>query len=464
VLKMVPSDPDFPFEIDALACILRVPLSYPEAKPSLRVTNKEMGRGYQINVERGFDGIVQRLPNGTLLQYLNALDKQLEVFLAAPKVETVKILANVMKKHQEAESSRAGSSRAESSHAESSRVESSRAAIEVPRAEQKIVPIPSKPIYTPPAPVYTSEQIAQARSKRETDVRQLEARLGRLPQYRKSSDGLGYTLPLEPRKRGNLPVSLQAIKTVQLIVPELYNLEPCRIQLQGVNGQDATHLEDSFRLRALENANLTLVAHINYFSQNMHTMASKPSVIKTPDVIPFMKIEEPAAPPQAAPRPEAQKSARDEAALDDRSHIITIPRPPEWSVGEGDDDGSDDSYSYDSGDESDEDEDDEDDAVANSQPSGPERGIMLSLPFLELHGIELLELVSLSLTIKCDRCKTTVDLPNIKNNPGDSSGVRSESCRKCANAMDIGDIPRFQRNRRPRLTMNSRLPYGSYAC
>jgi hypothetical protein len=423
-LKLIPSDPDFPFEIDALACILAVPSSYPEARPSLRVTNKEMGRGYQINVERGFDDIVQRLPNGTLLQYLNALDKQLEVFLAAPKVETVKILANVMKKHQEAESSRA--------------------AVDAPRAEQKAIPLPSKPIYTPPAPVFTPEQLTQARSKREADVRQLEARLGRLPQYHKSPDGLGFTLPVEPRKRGDLPVSLRAIKTVKLIVPELYNLEPCRVQLQGVDGQDATHLENSFRLRALENANLTLVAHINYFSQNMHTMATKPSQAKTPDVVPFIKAEEPTATPQADPHPEAPKFAADGASLDDRSHIITIPRPPEWSVGVDDDYGSDDSFSYDSGDESDEEEDTEDIATADSQPSGPERGIMLSLPFLELHGIELLELVSLSLTIKCDRCKTTVDVPNIKNSPGDSSGVRSESCRKCANAMDIGDLSPLQ--------------------
>jgi hypothetical protein len=75
---------------------------------------------------------------------------------------------------------------------------------------------------------------------------------------------------------------------------------------------------------------------------------------------------------------------------------------------------------------------------------------MLSLPFLELHGIELLELVSLSLTIKCDRCKTTLDVLNIKNSSGNLSGVRSESCRKCANALDIGKgIPFIVQNDAP---------------
>jgi hypothetical protein len=276
-LNVVPSDPDFPFEIDALACVLSVPSLYPVSKPSLRVTNKEMGRGYQINVERGFDEIVQRLPNGTLLQYLNALDKQLEVFLAAPKVETVKILAHNMKKHKEAEASRV-------------------VVTSTPKIQTSPVSQPSKPsppLYTPPTPVFTADELNRAQGKRKADVGQLEARLGRLPQYSKSADGLGYVIPVEPRKRGNLPPSLQAIKTVKLIVPHLYNLEPCRIQLQGVSGQDATHLEEAFRIRVVENANLTLVTHINYFSQNMHMMATKHTETKSPDVVPLSSAEPP---------------------------------------------------------------------------------------------------------------------------------------------------------------------------
>lgn len=94
VLTLVPSDPDFPFEIAALNCILSVPKGYPASRPHLAVTNKEMGRGFQINVETGFDAIVEALPNGTLLQYLNSLDKQLEQFLAAPKADTIKLIVH----------------------------------------------------------------------------------------------------------------------------------------------------------------------------------------------------------------------------------------------------------------------------------------------------------------------------------------------------------------------------------
>ncbi|KAF2434269.1 hypothetical protein EJ08DRAFT_627787 [Tothia fuscella] len=417
-LKVTPSDPDFPFDIAALDCILTVPSSYPSSNPSLRVTNREMGRGFQINVEKGFDDIVNRAPKGTLLQYLSSLDKQLENFLAAPKAETVTLVGYVDRRHLEAGPS--GTAAVAPSIIQSTN-----------KPEIQPENISPKPIRSH-VPIRTPEQIAQAQKKREVDLRQLEARLGRLPLYAKSVNGLAYTIPIEPRKWADLPTSLKAVKTLKLIVPHMYNLDPCRIQLQGVDGEDVTQLEESFRVRVESNPNLSLIAHINYLSQNMHAMvkvAEKPAQVKLPDTVPLVQAEKVTT---------VQKTA--ENIEDDRNHIITIPRPPEWSVGiEDDETDSDNSYSYDSGDESDDEAFPEDNALPQAKPSGPERGIMLSLPFLELHGIELLELVSLSITIKCDRCKTTMDTSNIKNYEQiDHSGIRSESCRKCASALDIG--------------------------
>ncbi|KAK5168598.1 hypothetical protein LTR16_011898, partial [Cryomyces antarcticus] len=91
---------------------------------------------------------------------------------------------------------------------------------------------------------------------------------------------------------------------------------------------------------------------------------------------------------------EALPSDRQPESIDpDRSHIHVIPRPPEWTVGGEEEDGSssdDGSLTYDSGDDTEE-EESEGGPVA-SQTTPAERGIMLSFPFLELHGIELLEL------------------------------------------------------------------------
>lgn len=96
--QLVPSDPDFPFELTGLDCVLRVPDGYPESsRPSLAVSNHDMPRGYQINVEKGFAALAQALPNATLLSYMNALDKQLEALLTGPKAETIKIVSNASK-------------------------------------------------------------------------------------------------------------------------------------------------------------------------------------------------------------------------------------------------------------------------------------------------------------------------------------------------------------------------------
>lgn len=85
--QMIPSDPDFPFEMTALECVLHVPTSYPEnGRPSLDVRNQEMGRAYQINVERGFAILAGKSPQATLLGLMNALDKQLEHLLTEQKV------------------------------------------------------------------------------------------------------------------------------------------------------------------------------------------------------------------------------------------------------------------------------------------------------------------------------------------------------------------------------------------
>ena len=72
--------------------------------------------------------------------------------------------------------------------------------------------------------------------------------------------------------------------------------------------------------------------------------------------------------------------------------------------------------------------------------SAPEKGTLVSFFHMELYGIELLQLVSFSITIKCDRCKDTIDVSNIKDTgKRDGTGTRSETCKKCANSLGISN-------------------------
>jgi len=386
-----------------------------------------MPRGYQINIEKGFDELVAQSRNRTLLQLVNSLDKQLEAILAAPKADTIKLVHNIAKAQQSAE---APQSQIQARPAQGAA--GKQASRLLPETVAQTLPI-----------TYSEEQKALARSKRESDTRQLEARLGRLPQFFKSSDGIVYTLPLEPRKRDALPIGLRTVKTARLFVPLLYNLEPCRVELVGISREDAVGVEKAFKDRAMEYPQLSLLSHINYFSQNMHVLASQ-----TAKEAPSVELSELTISEQTDTEP-LEKTSIPEATgstsageFEDRRHIVTIARPPEWNVTEDDsEEDSDSSFGYDSDEESEEDHDRSDREVNEEAPaSTPERGILISFPFLELHGIELLELVTVNLTIKCDRCKDTMDVSNIKNNVrGDYSGVRSESCKKCANPFGIGN-------------------------
>jgi hypothetical protein len=412
-----PSDPDFPFEMSDLKCVLRVPHSYlSNGRPSLRVTNVEMDRGYQINVERGFDSLVSTMWGKSLLAMMNELDKRLESFLTSEKAQTVKLVANTGK----------------ATSGVSSPSTTPNAFSAIPTALEPEVPAQRLQ--------QTPQQIAEAKAKRESDIRQLEARMGRQPLFFKSPDGLSFSVPFQIRNASKLPIPLQSLKSVKLVVPFSYNLEPCNISLIDVPSPGADAVEAAFARHASAHPEMTLMAHVNHLAQNMHTMATEvPSPVpETAPTLPPSIIE--------AGRQIPETTTKD--ALTDRPHIQVIPRPPEWDLqrGEGaDTDASDSEYSEN---ESFEGETDEDDGGATIPPeaqlpadTGPDLGVLLSFPSLELYGVELLQLYSVSLTIKCDRCKEIRDVKNIRSRAqNDTSLTKDESCNKCANAMSVGQL------------------------
>lgn len=403
--SMVPSDPDFPFELAGLECVLHVPNTYPsKGRPSIDVKNKDMGRGYQINVERGFARLAEDRPQSTLLGLMNLLDKQLESLLTEQKAETIVIIPNN----------------------KSSRNAQRNEPVKIVQEEAKNTQ--AKPaMHSRPQEQYPPELRQRASERRETETRQLEARVGRLPLFSKSSDGIAYTVPIIFRKHEDLPVPLQAVKAVKLFVPLLYPLQHCRVEIQGVSREVANNTERRFERKSEETPETTLMGHVNYLAQNMHILATQP--IEEPQII---QADVPDVASLSVRKTAPEKDNRPaEEWEDDRSHIKLIARPPEWATQNEEELDTDSEYSdsYDSGDEDEEDGGAALDVVPESSTSttSPERGISLSFPMLELYGIELLELVSLCVTIKCERCKDTLDISNLRNNAS-----RSESCKKCA--------------------------------
>jgi hypothetical protein len=417
--NLTPSDPDFPFEMNTLQCQLYVPTGYPDLKPWLKVGNRDIPRGFSLNVESGFDGIVKERPGATLLDFMKALDKNLETFLSAPKADTVKLIPNKDTRHLSGIPSRSVDPAGSAAKGEG-----------VKSTTQSQVG--AGPVLEPD-PIFTAEQKLQASQRRELETRQLEARLGRLPLFKKSGDGIAYTVPMQPRRLTDLSVALQTVKLAQLFVPILYPLEPCRIRLDGIDSAESKAVEVGFEERATQEKDVTLMGHLNYLAQNMHVLAktvilSKERPTTTGD------------PPQPDEVSSTSKGKGVDGQQDpERSHIQYITRPPEWTVIDPDEllESDSDVDSYDTDESSGEEggvgvTTDEGPPAAQPAKENPERGTAISFPFIELYGVELLEVVTLNLSVRCERCKETLEIRGLKN------GItKSESCRKCATPLNI---------------------------
>ncbi|THY79334.1 hypothetical protein D6C86_00172 [Aureobasidium pullulans] len=375
-----------------------------------------MPRGFQLNVERGFDQIILESPNATLLGIFNRLDKQLETLLSGEKADTVKIIRNAPSSEPH-EQTRLGTKTSELQPVANAR-----------RSE--------------PTPSFTSEQKSQAEKRRQADIRQLVARLGRLPGFVQSSDDVSFTIPFQTTKKTALPEALRNQKSIRLVVPQLYNLHTPRIEVNGNNDPAARALEQAFQERVKSETGLNLLAHINFLTQHAHTMSTPKEAGPLPEG--QSKSVEAVRAELVVPVP-TQVSGVPVSENSDKPHIQVIPRPPEWNndgpKGTDGPDGwsSDDSYSYDSGDETEGESSDKPEQQPAPTSGLAERGIMLSFPNLELYGCELLELVSLSITVKCERCKDLLDVQRLRNNiKGDVTGMRDEICKKCANNLAVG--------------------------
>ncbi|KAF7719657.1 Uncharacterized protein PECH_004155 [Penicillium ucsense] len=427
---LVPSDPDFPFELDALKCILHVPSTYPDkGRPKLSVTNTEMEAAFQNNVSRGFDDIVdfaiRTNARGTLLNWVNTLDRQLERLLTTlergPKLTFVANTGSV-----DATEDRKEKLETKPVIPVASQAVSSVSASTKPSSQSKPIAI---------RPSYTYEQKSQAEKRRAMETKQLEARLGRLPLFQKRSETV-FMIPIQPAKPDRLPKSLQPVKTVKLIIPQLYPLEHSSVELQGSSEAEARSVEIGFAQWVDKNSQMNLVSQINYLASNMFNFAKTP----LPEIAEQAQHEH-VTEEQESPAEKAEPEVP-LAGTGDKPHLHVIPRPPEWSVTEqysGTDmtDGS--SYEEDSDEyEESQEESEEGGAPIPAVTDTPGRGVALSFPFMELYGIELLEIAHLAITIKCERCKDSMDLKNVAQLTDSKDVPKVESCKKCANSMSVG--------------------------
>ncbi|KAI5849781.1 hypothetical protein BZA05DRAFT_76839 [Tricharina praecox] len=430
-LSLKPSDPDFVYSINVLKLRLIVPASYREPSlpnpplPSIEVLNPEIPLGYRVNVERGFTELAERRRTATLLQLMNALDRGLEAMLSEEKAVTLKIVPNF-----------------------SPAVTPPPSSPQTPRpplVEKKAEVDVRKQI---PSPV-SAERRAAAKARRDTETRQLEARLKLSDVFSKSADGIEYIVPLESRRKDLLPVPLLPIRSVRLVVPMGYDLQPARIELVGVPDGIKERIQNCFTEFVEENMNVSLTAAVNILAVRLHIWAAEKK-----EKVPARKKLEKEAEEVATREAEAKAEAEAEATTEEeglptapkdpltKTHIKVIPRPPEWSFPDGGDDDEDsDDYSDlkdSSGDEHA--AEDHTAATADDVPhAAQERGTSLSCPGIQMSGVELLEVLKLNVNIKCTKCKQERETLNLLGTPPGMVGKpQAFRCEKCSEIMGIG--------------------------
>jgi hypothetical protein len=84
---MIPSDPDFPFELDALKIRLTVPHDYPASSASIKIRNTEIPQDLIAKVEQGWKQHVDASRGEILLDQFKWLDRNLEQLLIAKEVK-----------------------------------------------------------------------------------------------------------------------------------------------------------------------------------------------------------------------------------------------------------------------------------------------------------------------------------------------------------------------------------------
>ncbi|KAG0273966.1 hypothetical protein BGZ95_010235 [Linnemannia exigua] len=503
-LKIVPSDPDFPYEISALHVLLAVPKSYPTQPCSVSVLNRDIPKGFSTNLERGFAQAAQQ--QKSLLAHLNWLDVNMEQLLQKPPAPTIRFIGHANNNNNSlGRSSTSSDSSGVStspllppplpsvvpqptpSSMSKNKKDAANTQLKPPQSQPQRQQQPPRqqtpPPLPPPPPIqktFTPAEREQANLQRQKQMNQIQAR------FRSSFESLSPTcvkISLDSTDKEKMPVKWQGPLWIELLVPALYPLEPCDIRLRE-NGNNpeieiwrARNVEQGFRKIVATMPQLSLFQLLNQLNRDLKDLMNLPAPITSPTPPPLQTTPSPSPPTQPAPSTPTPKetlllgqgSSRPSAIhfderdrADHKGKVIYVDAPQETRRGnfdtihdhgaitsddessgtdeeeeESDEDHSDHATSYHharptSGDEDEsehedeEEEDEEEEPGVNTGPlveSGPKRGIEIRMPDLKLDHISLLYCRSLSLLVRCNRCKALVDMPELV--PDDSSTTPS---------------------------------------
>ncbi|ORY87868.1 hypothetical protein BCR37DRAFT_14937 [Protomyces lactucae-debilis] len=374
-VPFVPSDPDFPYDVPNLVVSLHVPQDYPSGLVELHVKSG-LEIGFARNIEREFENERVGVASGRgLLGMLTWLDRNLERLLALKKSNTVKIVRHHAPLPEEQDD--------QDSSSESDGDDSA--------------------AYRLPIKFWTFHEKQEAAAQREAEVARLKTRLN--PQA---------------ATEDTFDIQLEQV-SVRLHVPALYPLEPCWILV--LQGDENIEAPANCELRK---ASRDLVRQMNWILANLKLLAKQGA--EESELLQAQLESEREA--YRLAQSKAGNSAETWSAEHDGFRPVV---GFSYSVSEQQEDPS-----SSANEDCPEDVVDEDfkKVGITDRTTQADRGTAIDCS-VSMRGISTFEATSITLTVKCHRCKAnTIQVNDIK--PVKPTQI---ACPHCMSVMSIGLRP-----------------------
>ncbi|CEP10943.1 hypothetical protein [Parasitella parasitica] len=471
-LAIKPSDPDFPYEIEALQLQLTVPGDYPKAACTARVLNSDIPKGFAINLERGYAARVDTsTAHQTLVRQMNWLDRNMETLLQQAPAPTVRFIAN-----KKESSSTAAAPQQQQQQPVKHFINATAAPINFANTKQPPTPKPSeasasssapivqseqpKPIVKPtPTKHYTPSELSTADKRRNHEYRQLQTRFCDSFKTVRSHNSKETIATLVMSVNDTDFTHEQLIGGNDLYVkyriPALYPLEPCSIEIDNkkLDRTRANWVSMGFD-EHVAHGDYTLFENLNWLNRNLEHLLSTPPTQKTEEQMeadtisaaqqkdlkpPVKTTELSVAAPVFTPQQQQPSDSKKKTSLFDeiddvKKNKVIIVNDPSLIIEQADEEevevelaeGEDDYQQH-------LEQDGEKTLIDLSQPL-IRRGTEIRLVDPKLENISLFRCSLLHVMVKCARCKDTVEVENIKPEQQDKQTASASSSKKTPKA------------------------------
>ncbi|OBZ86735.1 Uncharacterized protein C18H10.09 [Choanephora cucurbitarum] len=491
-LAIKPSDPDFPYELDALRLQLNIPQAYPQAPCTVQVLNSDIPKGFAFNLEKGYAAHVdpsRSVAHQTLVRQMNWLDRNMESLLQQPPAATVRFVSN----HKQAEDTAADT--APQQEQEYTPTTAPITASSSRKQPKSVTVVQAEPDYESSLnPSFVPKNVVEEH-KQQPQAQQNQKQKQKQRQHQFSPSSL--TAASERRKKELSTLQtrfcdsfrlLNKESTVSLIIaindteftneqliggkdlairyhiPALYPLEPCTLE---VDNKQLDRTRSSWVVSGfndhVKHGDYTLFENLNWLNRNLESLLTTPPAQKTEEQLETEELakaqQKDFTPPVKSTTSQLSATASEfrpakKSLFDEQDSIrknkLVIVNDPSLVDDLVNEQAAEEEIEVQVAEESTGhaavlDETKESTIIDLAQPV-VRKGTEIRLINPTLENISLFRCTSLHLIVKCARCKNTMDIENIRpetQNQSETSSSHHEkterwtTCSTCTSILGV---------------------------